>query len=94
MKTEIHYIEETASTNLLLKEKLKTEKLPEGYVLQTDFQSSGKGMGSNSWESAKGKNLLFSIFFRPTHLAPDEQFLISQIVSLGVLNALRSICLS
>lgn len=91
MNTNYCYIDELVSTNHLIKEMLKEENLAEGFVLQTGFQTGGKGMNGNSWESAKGKNLLFSLLLRPAHIAPDEQFLVSQIVSLGILNALKNL---
>ena len=35
----------------------KQEQL-NGTVVYTDFQSNGKGQRGNSWESAKGENIL------------------------------------
>ena len=89
MNEHYHYTSETSSTNQLIKELLRKSKLPEGYVVHTDYQTNGKGQGSNTWESAKGKNLLFSLLLRPHHIAIEEQFIISQIVSLGIIDVLR-----
>jgi BirA family transcriptional regulator, biotin operon repressor / biotin---[acetyl-CoA-carboxylase] ligase len=83
MKNSIH-IKQTNSTNALLWQMIREESLPEGFVVQTDFQTAGKGQVGNSWESESGKNLLFSMVLYPHHIAPDEQFLLSQIVSLGI----------
>jgi len=91
MNEHYHYISETASTNQLMKELLRKNNLPEGYVVHADFQTNGKGQGSNAWESAKGKNLLFSLLLRPHHIAIEEQFIISQIVSLGIIDVLRGL---
>ncbi|MDD2285959.1 MAG: biotin--[acetyl-CoA-carboxylase] ligase [Paludibacter sp.] len=85
------HISETASTNVLMKEMLRKSALPEGFVVHADFQRQGKGQGSNTWESAKGKNLLFSLLLRPHHIAIEEQFIISQVVSLGIKNALNEL---
>lgn len=63
---------------------LREKQLPEGFVVQTDFQTAGKGQIGNSWESATGKNLLFSTVIYPVQIPVDEQFLISQIVSLAI----------
>ena len=60
-----YYTENTESTNNLLKELSLKEKLPEGYLVYTDFQTAGKGQPGNSWESENGKNLLFSILIYP-----------------------------
>lgn len=85
------HIQETASTNILMKEMHRADDLPEGFVVTTDYQTMGKGQGSNVWESEKGKNLLFSLLLRPTHLPVGEQFLIAQLVSLGIVSALKNI---
>lgn len=82
---------ETDSTNALMKELIWTMDLPEGYVVRTDFQTKGKGQGTNRWESAKGKNLLFSLLLRPVQIPIEEQFLVSQFVSLGIIDSLRNL---
>lgn len=82
------YIKQTNSTNALLWQMIREKSLPEGFVIQTDFQTAGKGQAGNSWESEAGKNLLFSMVLYPHHIAPDQQFVISQIVSLGIKKAL------
>jgi BirA family biotin operon repressor/biotin-[acetyl-CoA-carboxylase] ligase len=63
---------------------LKENDLPEGFVVQTDFQLAGKGQIGNSWESENSKNLLFSLLLYPEQIRPDQQFVISQIVSLAI----------
>ncbi|MEI7503175.1 MAG: biotin--[acetyl-CoA-carboxylase] ligase [Paludibacter sp.] len=78
------FIKQTPSTNTLLWKMLREETLQEGFVLHTDFQTIGKGQIGNSWESADGKNLLFSMALFPKKIEPSEQFLISQLVSLGI----------
>ena len=82
------FIKETQSTNTLLWEMLRKKQLPEGFVVQTDFQSAGKGQTGNSWEAERGKNLLFSMLLYPQRIPTDELFLISQIVSLAIKKAL------
>ena len=86
------YLRETRSTNLVLKEMLREYELPEGFVLRTDFQSAGKGQPGNSWEAEKGKNLLFSVLLYPQHIAIDQQFVLSQLVSVAILRTLNSFC--
>jgi len=91
MNRKYKFVRETDSTNALMKELLWTMDLPEGYVVRTDFQTKGKGQGTNRWESAKGKNLLFSLLLRPVQIPVEEQFLVSQLVSLGIVDSLRSL---
>ncbi len=83
-KPTIEFIEQTESTNALIRKRLTTEDLPEMFVLQTGFQSSGKGQQGNSWESEAGKNLLFSLLLKPTNIAIDTQFIVSQMISLAI----------
>jgi BirA family biotin operon repressor/biotin-[acetyl-CoA-carboxylase] ligase len=91
MSKNYQFVKETISTNVLMKELIWTMDLPEGFVVRTDFQTKGKGQGTNRWESAKGKNLLFSLLLRPSTVPIDKHFLISQIVSLGIIDSLRSL---
>jgi len=72
------------STNSHALDLLKNSKLPEGTILCTNYQSAGKGYSGNKWESEDGKNLLISIILYPSFIKPEDQFLISMIVSLGV----------
>jgi BirA family biotin operon repressor/biotin-[acetyl-CoA-carboxylase] ligase len=82
------FIQETASTNELLWKMLRENTLAEGFVVRTDFQTSGKGQIGNLWESESGKNLLFSMALFPQKIRPDQQFLISQLVSVSIKKAL------
>jgi BirA family biotin operon repressor/biotin-[acetyl-CoA-carboxylase] ligase len=86
---EIIYIRETDSTNNYLKQLLLEQRLEEGTVVLTDFQSAGRGQRGSRWESEAGKNLLFSILLYP-EVKANEQFIISQIVSLAVADSLLS----
>ena len=82
------YTKQTHSTNVLLWEMIREKSLPEGFVVQTDFQTAGKGQIGNSWESEAGRNLLFSMVLYPQRVTVDNQFLLSQLVSLGIKKAL------
>ena len=82
------YTKQTHSTNVLLWEMIREKSLPEGFVVQTDFQTAGKGQVGNSWESEAGRNLLFSMVLYPQRVTVDNQFLLSQLVSLGIKEAL------
>jgi len=78
------YIQQTPSTNALSWEMNRKKPLTEGFVLYTDFQTEGKGQTGNSWESAKAKNLLFSVVLHPLQVPITELFLISQLVSVAL----------
>ncbi|MDR0874323.1 MAG: biotin--[acetyl-CoA-carboxylase] ligase [Prevotellaceae bacterium] len=81
-------IKETASTNAFLRELSEKETLPESTVLVAENQTAGRGQAGNSWETAAGKNLTFSLLLRPTFLPVEQHFLLSEAVALGVKEAL------
>jgi BirA family biotin operon repressor/biotin-[acetyl-CoA-carboxylase] ligase len=78
------FYEILTSTNTEASMLLKNNDMKEGTVIYTDFQTSGKGQQGNRWISEKGKNLLISIILYPGSVKPEEQFLISMTVSLGI----------
>lgn len=85
------YLKEVESTNLWLKEKIRRENLPEGFVVRADFQVAGRGQGTNRWESERGRNLLCSVLLRPEHIPVGSQFVISQLTALAILKTLRQL---
>ena len=78
------HLPETESTNKFLQMITETEKIPSGSIVLADFQTAGRGQNGNSWESEAGKNLTFSLLFRPTDVPANRPFVISEIVSLSV----------
>lgn len=87
-KWHIIKLDETTSTNTYLNELDNNTEQAEGCVVTTHTQSAGRGQRGNSWEAAPGKNLTFSYLLRPQGIAPQEQFIISQIASLSVVDTL------
>ena len=75
---EVVHIEETDSTNRWMKEN-GTQK---DMVVVAEYQTAGKGCGTNTWESERGKNLLFSAFIHPKDFQAKSQFIITQLVSV------------
>ncbi|MDD4967913.1 MAG: biotin--[acetyl-CoA-carboxylase] ligase [Paludibacter sp.] len=82
------YVKQTLSTNALSFEMNREKSLPDGFVVYTDFQTAGKGQPGNTWESAKGKNLLFSVALHPLQIPLDELYLLSELVSVAIKKAL------
>ncbi len=79
MEYELIHIDETDSTNRWLKEH------GEGcMVVVADYQSAGRGCGTNKWESERGKNLLFSVLLHPAGMRARDQFRISMAVSVAL----------
>lgn len=59
-------------------------------VVYSDFQTAGRGQGSNKWESERGKNLLFSILCHPVWVPVRSQFIISEAIAIALHDALAA----
>jgi BirA family biotin operon repressor/biotin-[acetyl-CoA-carboxylase] ligase len=87
--SKIIFYENLPSTNNYAAEVLKEKEVLEGTIIQTNFQSAGRGQMGNKWESENGKNLLISIILYPVMINPADQFIISMAVSLGICDFLQ-----
>lgn len=85
---KIKWTDVTGSTNADM--ALEKESLDDMSVIAAMFQTSGRGQRSNQWESRSGENLTFSILFKPSDLMIHEQFCISQVTALGIIDFLKS----
>ena len=79
-------LEETDSTSRYLTQLCsdRPESVAPFTCVCAEYQTAGKGQRGNSWESERGKNLLFSFVLYPTALPARRQFILSQIVSLAI----------
>lgn len=84
-------VEETNSTNELAKSLLQEKKQSLPFVVKADFQSRGKGQYTKSWESNSGENLLFSLALRPPKIAIEDQFTISKVIAVSILEVLQDL---
>ena len=96
---QIIHIDETDSTNRWLRnfsasdEHKQTQAssvrecpyLSDAVVVVADYQTAGRGQGTNTWESERGKNLTFSVLIHPTWVKAARQFILSMVIS----NAIR-----
>jgi len=83
-------LNEVESTNNYANQLILSNAAEEGTVVLTQFQKKGKGQLRNSWESEAGKNLLASIILFPNFLKVENQFLISKLISLSILEFLET----
>ena len=82
MTDSIRWFDTVDSTNTrLMHDKAD---LPDRTVYAARFQTAGRGQKGNRWESRAGENLTFSILLKPDGLPAAEQFVLSQIVALGL----------
>ena len=86
MKKRYIYIEEVDSTNHFLR-----DYQPQGEemtIVYTNYQTAGRGQGTNRWESERGKNIKFSILTHPHEIPVTKQFLLSMAGGMAVKDAL------
>ena len=57
-------------------------------VVAVRCQTKGRGQRTNTWETAPGQNLTFSIVLKDLVILPSEQIAISQITALSVVDFL------
>ncbi|WP_231376052.1 biotin--[acetyl-CoA-carboxylase] ligase [Prevotella sp. AGR2160] len=81
-------LNETDSTNNYLNAHLADFEGTDIAVVETEFQSAGRGQGTNTWESEKGENLLFSILCHPVGVPVREQFIVSMATALTLRDVL------
>lgn len=92
LSVPIIYLAEIDSTSNYLKAQCKETHLDEFTTVVTDFQDSGHGQANNSWESERGKNLLFSFVFYPEFCPARQQFYLSQLIALAIKDTLDCFC--
>ena len=87
MNLKYYHFDQLDSTNAYL-QRMQSEHDIRNWVVSTDEQTAGKGMGSNGWESETGKNLTFSLAVDMGFLPAERQFLLSEAVALGIIEVL------
>ena len=80
----IYHFSITSSTN----DDARDEKYCEGDVVWADFQTAGRGQRGHEWHSRKGENLTFSVVLEPTFVPIAEQFAVSEVVALSLVDML------
>jgi BirA family biotin operon repressor/biotin-[acetyl-CoA-carboxylase] ligase len=80
---------ETDSTSRYLTTLCEHNDVEEFTIVLSHFQTAGRGQREHSWESEAGKNLLFSLALYPSFLEAQNQFFLSQIISLSMKEGLE-----
>jgi BirA family biotin operon repressor/biotin-[acetyl-CoA-carboxylase] ligase len=88
---EIIRLKAVDSTNRFFMDWLNREKLQEGTLVITDFQTAGRGTDGSKWESEQSMNLTFSFVLYPTFLAIESQFYLNKMISLGLADLVRAL---
>lgn len=77
------------STNLFLRSLCLDTYVEDFTVVVAKHQTKGRGQMGTVWSSQDAKNLTFSVFKRFENLKLEQQFVISMVSSLAVINALK-----
>ena len=83
MKTNIIRLQTVDSTNRYLHDCPPVGE-EEMTVAVADYQTAGRGQGTNTWESEAGANLLFSLMVHPCWMPVGRQFLLSMAGALAL----------
>ncbi|NPD91883.1 biotin--[acetyl-CoA-carboxylase] ligase [Xylanibacter muris] len=87
-KIKILRIDSTDSTNRYLHDHTGEEGTLMT-VVSADFQTAGRGQGSNTWESERGANLIFSIKTHPVGIPANRQFVMLEAKALAIKETLE-----
>ena len=82
------------STNNYAAKLLNTTNVLNGTVIMAKNQISGRGQKGNTWQTKEGENLTFSIVLNNISISSSTQFLISQWVSISIVEMLSSMEIS
>lgn len=80
---EIHTFDVLGSTNQYCK-LLDLKQTEEFTIIWALSQPEGIGQRGNRWESEAKKNLTFSVILHPIFLPPQQQYLLTKVLALGI----------
>jgi len=86
IKFNIINIHKLDSTNSYAQRLIEEGNLHEGDVIFTLNQENGRGQGDNLWESEPSSNLLISILLKPKIVDASQQFVLTQLVSVAIVD--------
>ena len=81
-QAKIIWLETAESTNKTLRESIPTSDNLS--VIAAREQTAGRGQGAHTWFSSPGKNLTFSMLYKPGRLNVDEMIVITCATTLGI----------
>jgi BirA family transcriptional regulator, biotin operon repressor / biotin---[acetyl-CoA-carboxylase] ligase len=84
------FLTEVESTNNYANQLVLSKAAEHGTVVLAQYQKKGRGQQKNHWESEFGKNMLASFIIFPPFLIAAKQFYISKIVSLALVDFLKT----
>jgi len=79
----------TDSTNQFLRELFREDSNTQNCCVVTEEQTKGKGQMGAGWNSNKGENLTFSLLLNDLNLRIDEQFKLSALTAVSIIEVLQ-----
>jgi len=77
------------SSSSILSEMYSEGEAGHGDTLMVVNQTAGRGQRGNSWEAEPGQNVTMSMLLVHDRLPAIQQFLVSQLISLAIIDMLR-----
>ena len=81
--------DEVESTNQIAEKYVDEKQFSSPAVIIAKKQLLGRGQGTNSWYSTENESLTFSLIDYPTFLLPENNFYLSKIAALAVIQTLN-----
>lgn len=78
------------STNKIAAEMLSVGQVRHGAVILAHQQTAGQGQRGRTWISAPDQDLTFSVVLVPNDLRAEEQFILSKIAALAVVDVVKA----
>ncbi len=78
----IYRFEQLTSTN----DEARNLRYRHGDIIVAEYQSAGRGQRGHLWSSNRAENLTFSVVIEPEGLPAIEQFLLSEVVALALVD--------
>ncbi|OFZ09102.1 MAG: biotin--[acetyl-CoA-carboxylase] ligase [Bacteroidetes bacterium RIFCSPHIGHO2_02_FULL_44_7] len=91
---KIIHLDSVDSTNNYAANLLKAGQIESGTVIMADEQFAGRGQRAAVWSVNSGENLTFSFFIDNVNLSVDRQFVLTQLVSMSLLDLLAKLGLT
>lgn len=87
---KITHFKNIDSTNSYLQNLLDKGEMIADNIVVAEFQTLGRGQGRNVWESNASENLLFSVALDMSFLKAENQFLLTQMISVAMIDVLKN----
>lgn len=86
---KIIHLDSVDSTNNYTAKLMQEGEISHGTVIMADEQFAGRGQRSSDWLVKPGENLTFSVFLDNVNVSVNQQFILTQIVSLSLVDILK-----